>query len=264
LYGSKGGIQDLGGKMALNFMRTTFIALSILGAAAAQADAHYQDDYLTISTLEVSRIKTDVFSVESEELLHFEKFSAPHNNIPGLPNEKGMLNVQNVGKVLSIGRDLVALGESIYNLIEKGKPSNRTEYAPISVIPRIGNGYADILETEGWKMPKKVTYQVLYKNTYGMEVVKFRYSILYSYGGTYNGKGAYLTAAQIIPESVTTAWGYDFTAKMKLGGIQNHGTREDAVAGAILMLEYTVETILQANLETSSYHITGRGGFRTL
>jgi hypothetical protein len=51
---------------------------------------------------------------------------------------------------------------------------------------------------------------------------------------------------------------------MKLGGIQNHGTKENPVAGAILAMEHTVETVIKASLETSSFHITGRGGFKQL
>ena len=51
---------------------------------------------------------------------------------------------------------------------------------------------------------------------------------------------------------------------MKLNGITNHGTKENPVAGAIMAMEYTVETVLQASLQNDSYHITGRGAFKQL
>lgn len=75
---------------------------------------------------------------------------------------------------------------------------------------------------------------------------------------------AYITAAQIVPASITALWGYTFSATMKLGGMQNHGTKENPIAGAILAMEYTVETVMKASLETDTYHITGQGGFKQL
>lgn len=250
--------------MALNSLRLVLLTLAILGAGSARAEVHVNDDYLTLSSMEVHRISTDVLNQEMSEVLYEQNIQQSAQYIPGAPNEKGLLNVGKVGQVIGVARDLVALGEGIYNLVQKGKPTNKTNWAPITVVPKVGGQHVDIFETENWKMPKKITYSVIYKNYLGMEVVKFRYSVVYSYGGTYQGRGAYLTAAQIIPESIMTSWGFDFSATMKLGGIQNHGTKEDPVAGAIMIMEYRVETVLQASLSADSYHVTGKGGFRAL
>lgn len=244
--------------MALNSLKV-LLAITVLGVGAVKADAN--SDYLTIKSYQVEEITHDVLNQEKSSLVYESVY-----DLPGMPNKSGQLDSQldNAGKIISTARDLVALGEDVYNLVIKGKPSNKTDYAPISVVPKINGQPADILDTEGWKMPTKRTYEITYENLYGMEVVKFRYSIIFSYGGSYNGTGAYLTAAQIIPESVNTLFGYDFTATMKLGGLQNHGTKASPVAGAILLMEYTVSTIIKANLEVASYHITGRGGFKSL
>src|SRR5690606_22412406 len=99
-------------------------------------------------------------------------------------------------------------------------------------IPKENGEPVEVMATENWKMPVKRSFEVFYKNVYGMTVVKFRYGVIFAYGGSYEGKGAYLTAVQIVPESVSAVYGYDFTATMKLGGIQNNGTRENPVAGA--------------------------------
>jgi hypothetical protein len=239
--------------------------LVLLGAFGCGASFAQDIDYLTLDKVTISKVQVDVLNQEiSEKLLekHFERQETMQ--LPGMPTDDGLGRVDKAGKVISVGRELVALGEDIYRLVQKGKPVNKTDYAPISVIPKTSSGYADILDTEGWRMPTKVTYSIVYENLYGMEVVKFRYSIIFSYGGSYNGKGAYLTAAQIIPESVETLFGYSFGASMKLGGIQNHGTKDNPVAGAILSMEHTVETVIKASLESSSYHITGRGGFKEI
>jgi hypothetical protein len=132
------------------------------------------------------------------------------------------------------------------------------------VVPKIDGKPADIIETENWQMPKSVTYEIGYENGFGMDVVKFRYTVIYSYGGSYNGKGKYLTAVQIIPEQTSVMFGYDFRAVMKLGGIANHGTRDNPIAGATLLLEHEVKTIVKANLETYAFQVLGNGGFKKI
>lgn len=247
-------------------MTTNYLGILVLVGALGVGSSFAQDiDYLTLDKVTVSKIQVDALNQEISEKLvekHFERRQTL--DLPGMPTDDGTGKIDKVGKVISVGRELVALGEDIYRLVQKGKPVNKTNYAPISVVPKTADGYADILDTEGWRMPTKATYSITYTNVYGMEVVKFRYSIIFSYGGSYNGKGAYLTAAQIVPESVETLFGYTFGATMKLGGIQNHGTKDSPVAGAILAMEHTVETVVKASLQTSSYHITGRGGFKEL
>jgi hypothetical protein len=92
--------------------------------------------------------------------------------------------------------------------------------------------------------------------------VNFRFSVLFGYGGSYDGKGAYLTGAQIITEEVNTLFGFDFSATMKLGGIMNQGTRANPIAVALLNLEHTVNSVMVAHTRTDSFMITGRGGFK--
>lgn len=196
----------------------------------------------------------------------------PQGNLPdsdsmmqGYSNDQKMVQVdplERAGRVISIARDLVALGEDIYRLVIKGKPSNTTSYAPISVVPRVNGEIVDILDTDRWTAPVKRTFKVVYKNTYGVEVVQFTYSVLYSYNGSYDGKGAYLTSVQIIPERVRTLFGFDFTATMKLGGIVNQGTRANPIAGATLLMEYTVSSLVVAHNQTETFFINGRGSFR--
>ncbi len=249
--------------MALNSFKMILV-LGVLAVGSAQADtsAETNNEYLTIKSKEVSRINVDALNQEVRERLSFSDLE--HMTIDTPTSSKGMVSAANVGQVIAVAKDLVALGESIYTLVQKGKPSNKTTSAPISVIPKEGGSYIDIFDTENWSMPRKNTYEIIYKNYFGMEVVKYRYSVIFSYGGSYKGKGAYLTAAQIVPESINTLYGYTFSATMKLNGITNHGTKDSPIAGAIMAMEYTVETVLQASLETDSYHITGRGGFKQL
>jgi hypothetical protein len=211
---------------------------------------------------------TDVSIHEvSQETLEHDKIFDLHEKgieLKGIPNSFGVVDPLGAGNVITTARDLVALGEDIYRLIIKGKPTNTTSYAPVSVIPKLNGQPVDLLETENWEPPRKRTFEVVYKNVYSMDVVRFRYSVIYSYRGKYNNKGAYLTAVQVIPEFIRTLFGFDFTATMKVGGIQNQGTRQNPIAGVTLLMEYTTSSILVIQNRVDSFFITGVGGFKKL
>lgn len=252
--------------MALNFK--IVLLAGVLGINTAQAyddsmTEEMNEQYLTITGVQVNRITKDVLNQETSAPVETGEFDKGVRQLPGLPH-LGKVKSVDPGQVLAIAQGVVALGESVYSLVQKGKPSARTTYAPISVVPRTGNEVVDIFDTEDWKAPKKYTYEIVYVNGFNMDVIKFRYSVIYSWGGTYNGKGAYLTAVQIIPISVNVLFGFDFTATMKLGGVMNHGKKDNPLAGAVLNLEYTISTVLEASVDTRNYHVMGNGAFRKI
>ena len=215
--------------------------------------------YFLFSEVSVQEVSQN--TLELEDLAHLHEKGI---ELKGIPNFYGDVGPLGAGNVITTARDLVALGEDIYRLIIKGKPTITTTYAPISVIPKVNGQPVDLLETENWQAPKKRTFVVVYKNVYAMEVVKFRYSVIYSYRGKYNNRGAYLTAVQVIPESIRTLFGFDFTATMKVGGIQNQGTRQNPIAGVTLLMEYTTSSLLVTQNKVDTFFITGVGDFKKL
>lgn len=236
-------------------LKGTVLALALLLSsltAAANSEALVNPDLYKITEIQIEEVASpDVVEHESD-------YDASYKSMPfNTP-------IDNVGRVIAIGKDLVALGESVYQLVLKGKPVVKTTYAPISVIPRVNGQPADIFETEGWTEPQKRTYQIKYNNLYGVTVIHFMFSVIYSYNGSLNGKGAYLTALQIVPEYVKSLWGWDFTATMKLGGLQNMGTKADPIAGATIMIEYTASSLLENIQRTNSFFINGKGKLKFL
>ncbi len=159
--------------MGLN-VKGLVLTLALGGAAtlvqAQESSAYFQDKYLTLKSMEVREISKDILGQN-----RIETISRKSLLVQGLPNANGQVDpTESVGKVISVAKDLVALGEDIYKLVVKGKPTNTTTYAPISVIPRLNGQPADILDTESWKAPVKYTYEVVYQNYYGIDVVTFR------------------------------------------------------------------------------------------
>ncbi len=219
-----------------------------------------QKNYLTINKWKVTEITNDSFESDIMTSIHDKNLKL--KDISNLSEQADPIG--RAGRVIYVAKDLVALGEDVYRLVIKGKPTNQNSYAPISVIPSSNGKAVDILDTDGWREPVKHTYKVVYENLYGIEVVAFCYSVIYSYGGSYNGKGAYLTAIQIVPESVRTLFGFDFKATMKLGGIQNQGSKEFPEAGATIVLDYSVSSVMTSQSFVDSFYVSGKGLFKKL
>jgi hypothetical protein len=169
--------------------------------------------------------------------------------------------VERSGKVIQLARDMVALGEAVYELVKKGKPTNVTEYAPISVVPRdpISKEYIDPFELEGFSMPVERNFIAKVKNGHGKDVVSFTYKVMYSYGGSFNGTGKYLTNVIIVPGEIRTTFGWDFNASMKLSGIMNHGSKANPIAGIMVTMKYQMNSWSTAFERNDTIHITGAG-----
>lgn len=166
-----------------------------------------------------------------------------------------------VGDVIATARQIIAFGKEIYKIIEAGKPVINTTYAPISVLPnetKFGRNITPF-NLSNWQRPKFVKFKVSYLNGYKTEVVSFTYNVNMSYGGQYQGAGSYITNAQIVPEEVNVAWGYTFNASMSLVGVTNIGSEGNPIAGATLVLSYSVKTVLKEVKKNMTIFVAGDG-----
>lgn len=215
--------------------------------------------------LQISKVETQEISQAEFTKLNNLKGAISNESSPLVldPDQKQSIQggIEGAGQVIAIAKDIVALGEAIYELVQKGKPKNVTEYAAISVLPREpGTKEAvDVFDMEGFSFPVERNYVARIKNGAGKEVIVFSYKLLFSYGGSYNGSGKYLTNVIIVPGSVRTTYGWDFNATMKLSGIMNHGTKLDPVAGALVTMKYSMGSWATAVERNDTIHVTGRG-----
>ena len=229
---------------------SALLAGLVLSAFISQAQASYEtiDPYFQITDITIEVIDS------SEEVSLREPTHIKKNYVELRPNTE-------IGDVISIAREIIAFGKEIYKIVEAGKPVINTTYAPISVLP-FGTKYGKEItpmNLSSWKAPKFVKFKVTYKNGYNQQVVDFTYNINMSYGGKFDGKGAYITNAQIVPENINVVWGYTFNAKMSLVGLTNTGTDEEPIAGATLVLSYSVSTLIKEDRNNITIFIGGDG-----
>lgn len=156
---------------------------------------------------------------------------------------------------------IVNIGQRLWAIVEKNKPvvDVRTQYAVA-----VPSGTANWGQLEGWKPPRGQVYGFLAKNGFGATVIEVRYQVLRTYGGSFKGKGRYLTAVAIEPLLVEVAWGYKFSISVEVpdSGIVNAGTTEDPVAGMLAVLKWRIETPLKDSQGQAVYYMQGDGLYR--
>lgn len=244
--------------MVLSKKAVLVVAVTMMSSFTAMSQSSQYDEkkFYTISEVTLSEIKEDDFNQMVPETVYRKTIENSYQVLPS-PSP-----IDQAGQVVRIARDIVALGEDIYKLVIKGKPVVATTYAPVSVVPKINKEPVDPMDLENMSMPKARSFELVYKNLYGIKVVQFKYTVIFTYGGTYDGKGAYISGAQIVPASINALFGFDFSANMKVGGISNLGTRVNPVASAILLMDYTVSNVFQSNSKVDNIFITGKGVVR--
>jgi hypothetical protein len=221
---------------------------------------------LTLMT-SVAFAAPEMFTVETVEVQDFSSMKGMDvgGSLGGaeagqepVPGKK--ITTEDVGKVIGVAKDLVALGEDIYTLVQKGKPTSTTDFTPINVVPRdpITKEYADPFEMEGCSMPTQKKYVSTIKSG-NTEAVRFEYMVLFTYDCSYNESGKFIQNAMVQPVSVKATYGWDFNATMKVSGIMNHGTKAQPVAGAMITIKYSMNSWRMAFERNDTIHITGKG-----
>jgi hypothetical protein len=164
--------------------------------------------------------------------------------------------------VVMIVDSIIAIGKKVWPIIEAGKPVVNVNMGQgISVLPFKGEDQIDAVffDMERWSAPKAKSYTVSYKNGFGSSVISFTYTVMFQYGGTYEGKGKYLAGINVVAQDVHVSWGFQFDATSELIQISNHGTKEDRVAGATFKIKYSAKSFLKEIRNEDSFHVMGNG-----
>ncbi len=228
----------------------TLLTLCLSLSTFAQLD-------IDLGELEVVEISED----GTERII--DSFLIDTNTDPKKP-KKDRKVAEKVGKAIKVGKDLIALGEAGYKLVDKGRPSSVNEYAPISVVPRLGDDKAvSPFSLEGWSAPTTKKYSFRYKKGFGT-AVEFDYAVIFSHSGSFDQKGKYLTAVMIKPEHISVKYGWDFDASFKLESVLNHGTSEDPMAGAVISISFHLKSMLKSITKNVSFHVVGDGSIKKL
>jgi hypothetical protein len=219
-------------------MLRCILSLSLLSSISAFADT---------SQAEVS-MPWAIASVELHELPEpsSPKILIDNNCTPSKPS--AMLDV-------SPG-DIITIGEKLWSIIESGKPVVTVNVPEAFALPRGITCWSDL---DHWQPPRTKSYEVVYKNYFGMEVVHFNFRLQYTFGGGKNGVGQYLANVTVMPAQLNVTWGYTFDAQLQVEEAVNLGSKENPLAGLEMNLLWDVKTVMMENNNTFHFFVQGDG-----
>lgn len=174
-------------------------------------------------------------------------------------------NKMDLGQIIMVTDQLIALGKKIWAIIEAGKPVITTNMSkPISVLPKQDDGTFAFSDMANWSMPAVKSYRVSYKNGWNSEVIGFTYTVYFQHSGTYNDVGAYITSLNVEASEIYVAWGFKFDATSALVGIANMGSSADPIASATVSIAYKASSWFSEVNTQESFFVTGKGALSRL
>ena len=158
------------------------------------------------------------------------------------------------------GELFMVVGERIWELVKEGQPKvDVAKIKTLDVLPRLPSQTITAFDLTSWSLPQSSSYRIRVKNGWGKIVVDISYRIFYSYGGTYNGKGAYLTGVAVEPTHVHARWGFNVDMGVEVVSITNLGNRENPLPALTFQIHYHIQSVMSASENRDTYTVIGDG-----
>lgn len=136
---------------------------------------------------------------------------------------------------------IVNLGKKVWAVVENGRPVVNVNSLFANALP--AGARSSELENFSEFQFQSIRHQGV--NLYGATVYDVIYTLVHRYGGTYQGRGAYLEGVSVLPQRVEVMWGYNLDLKVEQVSAVNIGDRENPVASLALQTSLNVKTVLQ-------------------
>jgi hypothetical protein len=150
----------------------------------------------------------------------------------------------------------VTLGKRAWKIVLANRPVANVKSQTVAVLPI---AKPDWHAMESWAGPTSKAYTLEIDNAYGVTVMSYTYTIAHNYGGKYQGKGAYIANATVIPTTVDVIWGFKLNSHVEVGQTLNMGTKNSPTPGVELAVKWNTETLLSHQEGTDSFFLTGDG-----
>ena len=164
-----------------------------------------------------------------------------------------------IGSIVTI----INIANKIWGIIKENAPVAEVETKYAAAVPEGASSPNQLCE---WKGPSTYEYKLRAKNMYGAETVSVTYKVVFSYGGKFDNKGAYLTGVTIVPGAMNVSWGYklSMSAFVPDTSITNLGTYEDPLAAMQLKLSTKIASVLKEWDGNSVYLVKGSGEMKEI
>jgi hypothetical protein len=149
---------------------------------------------------------------------------------------------------------IVNLGKSIWTVIEKNAPVAKTDYDFANALPA---GVKSASALAGFSDIQHKSIRLYGENGFGMKVYDVTYTLVSQYGGSYRGRGKYLSTVAVIPSRVSVLVGYKLDLKVVNAAVVNVGTEKDPVGSVALNVGLKIDSPLKTILKTVIYQFRG-------
>lgn len=156
---------------------------------------------------------------------------------------------------------IVNMGSLAWTIIQANEPTETASTTSANALPASVKSWQELTE---WRLPVIQDYEKDYKGFFGETVVSIKYRVHYTYGGTLDGKGLYLTDIAVEPADIHVSYGYKVSVTASVPNIVNMGTADDPIAGAELLLDIKVSTLFSNDEVSMDYFIKGDGTIQDL
>ena len=219
-------------------MKTILLFTVLFSSIASATASDFDRNYYTI--------KSAVLTEVAEETKEFSDDSFIDDSC--IMDQDGMEDVD-IGQIINYGKML-------WKFIKDNKPVVSVKTNSANALPK---GIKSSYELSGWKGIVNKTYALKYENLFGMTVIDLKFRVSFTYGGSYKGKGMYVTNATIIPALVSVAWGYTFNADVAVNNVLNVGTERAPVGAIDISIRYAIDTVMKHNEEMYTFFVRGDG-----
>ena len=215
----------------------------------------FLEDYFTIRDVQVEEIHELHTFNRVKDIDNFEEIAL--FNFGGIIQDS--VSTTSVASILL--DNIINLGKKIWTLVE-------ANHAVVSIATDRANALPQGISTwehmQEWKTPSSRLFRVTYKNFFGMNVVDFTFRLIYTYGGSVNGKGLYLTQIGVIPADLLVRSGYTFNVHAFVPNITNAGTSESPMAAAEILVNWSLDNYAKHIEGSQSYYVRGDGYFEDM
>ncbi len=250
------------------------VFLITFGAAISLAKPSYNEEFFRVTDSKTEVV--DVSPTEYQNILKLmgnQHISCQDTNLgsifdtgdasPVTPYKemaKDVTDIVDEGNKIVDG--LINIGSKIWTIVKAGKPVININVGPSANALPQGVKCWDELET--WQMPNVFRVKTKFDNAFGFSLAKFQFDVIFTYGGSLNGKGKYLTHVQVFPSDVYAFWMQEFNASVEVASLVNMGTKDDPIAGMQVDVQWQLKNFLNEVQQSASVFVTGEGASKSI
>ncbi|CAF1431267.1 unnamed protein product [Rotaria magnacalcarata] len=182
--------------------------------------------------------------------------SAADGNTRVVAPGRNTLTATPIDTIVNDGSILVNHAKNVWSIISKNAATADVHTIHGNVLPA---NITSPLELQCWSSsPVSRSSTLTICSRLGIRILRFEFDLEFLYGGSLNGRGAYLDGITVTPSCTIVAWCYVFNANVEITSVRNVGTSDNPIAAAHVELKYQLKALSRVE-GTVSFDVKGDG-----